>query len=111
MQSSPERLEEEHVHAVYEKIATHFSNTRHSPWPIVRDFLLEQRPGSVGLDIGCGNGKYLGVNENICIFGSDKSTNLVKIARERQYEVCFADGLALPHPSNRFVCLLFDIYD
>ena len=56
-------LEAAHVHQVYEKIAGHFSETRHSPWPRVVEFL-----GSVGsasetpfiVDVGCGNGKYLG---------------------------------------------------
>ena len=57
-------LEASHVHAVYEKIAGHFSQTRHSPWPKVVKFLdgLDSKVGHTPLvvDVGCGNGKYLG---------------------------------------------------
>lgn len=43
------------------------------PWPIVERFLLGLPDGSVGLDIGCGNGKYLTVNPKILIIASDRS--------------------------------------
>ena len=64
--------EEEHVHQVYEQIASHFSSTRYKPWPIVERFLKELSPGSVGLDVGCGNGKYLTVNQDVFIIASDR---------------------------------------
>ena len=64
--------EEQHVHQVYEQIASHFSSTRYKPWPIVGRFLNELDPGSVGLDVGCGNGKYLTVNPRIFIIASDR---------------------------------------
>jgi alkylated DNA repair protein alkB homolog 8 len=47
---------------VYEEIASHFSETRHKPWPNVKNFVESQQPGAVILDVGCGNGKYLGLN-------------------------------------------------
>lgn len=61
----PSKLELENVHKVYNEIANHFSETRHSPWPQVDKFIQEFDDGSVLLDIGCGNGKYLHSNENI----------------------------------------------
>lgn len=61
----PSKLEEENVHKVYNEIANHFSETRHSPWPRVEQFLKSFELGSVLVDIGCGNGKYLSLNENI----------------------------------------------
>lgn len=81
--------EEEHVHEVYEQIASHFSSTRYKvsitcpflaarltstiqPWPIVERFLKEQPGGAIGADIGCGNGKYLAVNKEVFIVGSDR---------------------------------------
>lgn len=98
--SSPsgEAYEATHVHAVYEAIAPHFSATRHKPWPFIASFLASQPAGSVGLDVGCGNGKYLPVNPTVHLFGSDRSASLVRLARtERQGEVAVADGLALPY--------------
>jgi tRNA (uracil-5-)-methyltransferase TRM9 len=95
---APEDYEEEHVHGVYQQIASHFSSTRYKPWPIVNDFLLSQSPGSVGLDIGCGNGKYLTVNRDIFIIGSDRSSKLASIAAQHQlHSAIVADNLALPH--------------
>ncbi|KAK5997004.1 tRNA (carboxymethyluridine(34)-5-O)-methyltransferase [Cladobotryum mycophilum] len=96
--ATAEEYEATHVHSVYEAIAPHFSSTRHKPWPLVTNFLLTQAPGSVGLDVGCGNGKYLPVNPSLHIFGSDRSANLVHLARtERNGEVVVADGLSLPY--------------
>ena len=95
--------EETHVHQVYEEIASHFSSTRYKPWPIVDRFLQDLKPGSIGLDVGCGNGKYLAINPNIFIVASDRSTNLVKIASQHQpHSSVIADNLSLPHPLGLF---------
>lgn len=93
--------EQEHVHKVYQDIAQHFSSTRYKPWPIVENFLKSQIDGSVGLDIGCGNGKYIGVNPKITLLGSDRSSNLVEIANNRG-DALVADGLFLPYSDHRF---------
>ena len=58
----PTDLEKKHVYDVYEKIAPHFSNTRYKPWPKVQAYLESLAPGSLNLDVGCGNGKYLDIN-------------------------------------------------
>ncbi|KAL2675017.1 hypothetical protein Neosp_011197 [[Neocosmospora] mangrovei] len=110
---APETYEATHVHAVYEAIAPHFSATRHKPWPRVASFLQDQPPGSIGLDVGCGNGKYLRVNPAVHLLGSDRSPALVKLARTElrrpradgkdddprvsDVDVAVADGFALPY--------------
>jgi hypothetical protein len=38
----------------------------------VERFLQAQAPGSVGLDVGCGNGKNLTVNKDVFIVASDR---------------------------------------
>lgn len=95
-----EAYEQQHVHAVYDAIAPHFASTRHKPWPIIERFLRALPPASLGLDVGCGNGKYLPVNRDVFILGSDRSRRLVEIARRqaegRGHEVVVADCLALP---------------
>ncbi|WPH01203.1 Hypothetical protein R9X50_00403900 [Acrodontium crateriforme] len=98
-----ESYEDEHVHAVYEQIASHFSSTRYKPWPIIERFLKALPDYSVGLDIGCGNGKYLAVNPKVFIVGSDRSSNLVRIAsRHQPHAVAVADILDLPHALHAF---------
>ncbi|CAI5967633.1 unnamed protein product [Closterium sp. NIES-65] len=52
-------VERDFVHKVYDAIAPHFSATRFARWPKVAEFLLSLPPGSLVLDAGCGNGKYL----------------------------------------------------
>ncbi|KIW39055.1 hypothetical protein, variant [Exophiala oligosperma] len=95
--------EDRHVHQVYEEIASHFSATRYKPWPVVDWFLRGLPVGSVGLDIGCGNGKYLTVNKDVFIVASDRSKALVDIASQHQpHSALLADTLNLPHPDSRF---------
>ncbi|KAF4457777.1 hypothetical protein F53441_350 [Fusarium austroafricanum] len=112
-EEAPETYEATHVHAVYEAIAPHFSATRHKPWPRVASFLTSQPPGSLGFDVGCGNGKYLRVNPAVHLLGSDRSPALVQLARTElrrpredgaehdprvsDVDVAVADGFALPY--------------
>ncbi|KAL2019459.1 hypothetical protein VTK56DRAFT_9664 [Thermocarpiscus australiensis] len=82
-EAQADAYERTHVHGVYEAIAPHFSATRYKPWPAVASFLRAQPPGAVGLDVGCGNGKYLGVNPDVFMVGSDRSPSLIALARSR----------------------------
>nr|pir hypothetical protein B24P11.30 [imported] - Neurospora crassa [Neurospora crassa] len=100
-EAEAEAYERANVHNVYEAIAPHFSATRYKPWPAVAQFLHAQQPGYVGLDVGCGNGKYLGVNKNVFMVGSDRSANLVAHANELANDVLVADGLSLPFREGR----------
>ncbi|KAK4121804.1 S-adenosyl-L-methionine-dependent methyltransferase [Parathielavia appendiculata] len=132
-EAEAEAYERTHVHCVYEAIAPHFSATRYKPWPAVGSFLRAQPPGAVGFDVGCGNGKYLGVNPEILMVGSDRSASLVALARSRCKElqnrqagaaaagtggeargaavatdVLVADGLSLPfreHSADFVICV------
>ncbi|BGP49772.1 tRNA methyltransferase, has a role in tRNA modification [Rhodotorula kratochvilovae] len=63
-------FESEHVHAVYDEIASDFSRTRHSRWPFVERFLHSLPPGGLVLDAGTGNGKYLGCRSALPWAGS-----------------------------------------
>jgi tRNA (uracil-5-)-methyltransferase TRM9 len=104
---TPILKESEFVHDVYNEIAQHFSQTRYKPWPIVANFLESRNKNSIGVDIGCGNGKYLNHNSNLFIIGSDFSTGLINQAKNlHNNEFCndliVADGLNLPHNSNIF---------
>ncbi|XP_072783687.1 tRNA (carboxymethyluridine(34)-5-O)-methyltransferase ALKBH8 isoform X3 [Taeniopygia guttata] len=90
------KLEQEYVHKVYEEIATHFSSTRHSPWPQIVEFLRSLPTGSIVADIGCGNGKYLGINEDLYMVGCDRSKNLVDICGEKHFQAFVCDALSVP---------------
>ena len=80
--ADPREREAHFVHDVYNEIAPHFSQTRYKPWPIVEEFLLSREDHSIGIDVGCGNGKYLAVNPKLCIIGSDRSIGLIECAKK-----------------------------
>lgn len=65
LEQAADLIELTHVFQVYEEIAPHFSDTRHKPWPQVLNFVNSLPMGAVLVDIGCGNGKYLGHNPHI----------------------------------------------
>ncbi|XP_030333688.1 alkylated DNA repair protein alkB homolog 8 isoform X2 [Strigops habroptila] len=94
------KLEQEYVHKVYEEIAAHFSSTRHSPWPQIVEFLRSLPKGSIVADVGCGNGKYLGINKDLYMVGCDRSKNLVDICGEKNLEAFVCDALSVPMRSG-----------
>jgi len=90
-------LEKQLVHSVYEEIAGHFSDTRHKPWPKVAQFIQNLPKHELLLDLGCGNGKYLGLDGAGCWqIGTDYSYNLLQISRSRGHEGVRCDLLSIP---------------
>ncbi|KAL2468357.1 S-adenosyl-L-methionine-dependent methyltransferase superfamily protein [Forsythia ovata] len=94
--STPE-IEKKYVHRVYDAIAPHFSSTRFAKWPKVQMFLNSLPRGSLVLDAGCGNGKYLGLNPNCYFIGCDISPPLITICADKGHEVLVADAVNLPY--------------
>ncbi|VVC36459.1 Hypothetical protein CINCED_3A015584 [Cinara cedri] len=90
------KLEYLHVHNVYENIASHFSETRQKPWPNVLKFLEQSKPGSIILDVGCGNAKYFTNTTDVYQIGCDRSTQLAQICRDRNHQVFNCDCLQIP---------------
>ncbi|CAH1776555.1 unnamed protein product [Owenia fusiformis] len=95
-------LEQRHVHDVYDHIAPHFSDTRYKAWPKVQEFLEQLEPGSLVADVGCGNGKYLGINKDIYILGSDHCHKLVEISASKGHNAMLCDNLQLPYRDGIF---------
>eukprot|EP00730_Choanoeca_flexa_P020073 TRINITY_DN9812_c0_g1_i1.p1 TRINITY_DN9812_c0_g1~~TRINITY_DN9812_c0_g1_i1.p1 ORF type:complete len:316 (+),score=39.22 TRINITY_DN9812_c0_g1_i1:541-1488(+) len=101
----PTPLEKEHVAQVYESIASHWDRTRHSPWPQVERFLLEDvARDSLVADVGCGNGKYMKVADEhgLNMLGSDLCVNLVQVCGDKGLEASIADNMVLPYRNNLF---------
>ncbi|XVF36790.1 hypothetical protein REPUB_Repub19eG0088500 [Reevesia pubescens] len=99
VKSTPE-IEKKYVHRVYDAIAPHFSSTRFAKWPKVAAFLESLPTGSLVLDSGCGNGKYLGLNSSCYFIGCDISPSLIKICADKGHEVLVADAVNLPYRTN-----------
>lgn len=85
------------VVSTYNTIAVEFDATRVSPWKGVQSFLSTLPKYAHVADIGCGNGKYANVRQDLVWMGSDVSENLASIASKRtKKEVLLADGCKLP---------------
>ncbi|KAE8728295.1 hypothetical protein F3Y22_tig00004620pilonHSYRG00018 [Hibiscus syriacus] len=74
--------------------------TRFAKWPKVAAFLESLPSGSLILDAGCGNGKYLGLNSSCYFIGCDISPSLIKICADKGHEVLVADAVNLPYRTN-----------
>lgn len=102
---SPERVRE-----TYDRIAEHFAETRHAPWPEVEDFLADVGDGSLGLDVGCGNGRHVPLlaAQVERVVALDLSRELLGEARERlqasqhPFELLQGDAASLPVVADRF---------
>ena len=78
-------------------------------WPAVRAFIERLPAGAVVADVGCGNGKYFSVRQDVAVLASDRSSGLVQVAQQRVQhaspgkpqmpaaDVFIADGMALPY--------------
>lgn len=91
----------------YNLIAEDFSRTREHV-PEDRKSLLLQYifPGDKILDLGCGNGRFFEIFENLRIsyFGVDNSEKMIKMAKNKYPKGNFetASALKLPFPINYF---------
>jgi len=82
------------VAATYDRIADHFAETRHHPWPEVREFLAD-RSATVGLDVGAGNGRHaeLLAERTRRVLAADVSEELLATARDRAVDRDYATAL------------------
>ncbi|KRX98876.1 Alkylated DNA repair protein alkB -like protein 8 [Trichinella pseudospiralis] len=95
-------VENVYVHQVYEQIADHFDQTRHSLWPGVKRFIESISNGSLLLDVGCGNGKYLLCKKDIVNVGCDRAFALCNICRSKGFNIFQADCCDLPVLDDMF---------
>ncbi|KAL6727138.1 hypothetical protein Aduo_009042 [Ancylostoma duodenale] len=98
-------LENEYVHSVYSRLAT-YQKKDHRPssprvWPRVRKFVESQAPGSIVVDVGCGEAKY--VSSMVLVLGVDTCADAL-MGRCRNdpegLDLLLADALALPFRDN-----------
>ena len=115
---SPSTLEQDHVFEVYDNIAIHWNHTRGKRkvhWHRVKTFIENLPKGSYVADIGCGDGKYFGVNPDVFLLGCDRSIKLLEVsqndddspsnssnANTHRYETFSCDAVKLPLRSNVF---------
>lgn len=98
-------FEQEYVHNVYESIAKPFDESRFCYWNAVRSFLDNIPKGSLVLDNGCGNGKYLNYRNDITFIGNDMCNGLLEVAKNKA-DVTRSNGLNLPYRNKSFDAII-----
>ncbi|MFB6117692.1 class I SAM-dependent methyltransferase [Halosegnis sp.] len=86
------------VQATYDRIASHFAETRSHPWPQITEFLTD-KCGDIGLDLGCANGRHIAPLAERCnrVLGVDLSRALLSMAADRGgADLLQADAARLP---------------
>lgn len=76
-------FENTYVKQVYDEIAEDFNRTRFSYWDYVHKFILSLVPNGKMLDLGCGNGKYLSVRQDLDLYALDNCENLIEIVKKK----------------------------
>ena len=108
--STPE-TERNHVHAVYDAIATQWHHTRGKRgvlWPGATQFLKQLPKGSIVADVGCGDGKYFPAiwEAGSYVIGTDISEPLLQTsigACSQQTKTTNTNGTSSSGPQNRQV--------
>ena len=103
-----ENLEQINVKDIYNKIANHFDKTRHSLWNIPNEFINAIKPNSLCLDLGCGNGKYLGIRQDITFYALDNSEKLLDIVNTKypHIKTSLSDVTSTPYEDNSFDAII-----
>jgi len=91
--------ERDHVHAVYDAIATQWHHTRGKRgvlWPSASQFVTNLSEGSIVADVGCGDGKYFPAvwEAGSYVIGTDISLPLLKTAFNERSSLL--DGQKVP---------------
>ncbi len=90
------------VKDIYNKIAKDFDNTRYKVWKCTSDFLNNLDPNSIGLEVGCGNGKNLLYRPELKIKGIDICDKFVELCKNKNLDVIQGDMIELPYDNNSF---------
>lgn len=99
-----DEFENTYVKCVYNIIADDFNRTRYSYWDYVYKFILSLKPDDSILDLGCGNGKYLSVRQDLDLYALDNCENLIQIVKNKYplVKTFLSDVSTTPFDSNKF---------
>jgi tRNA (uracil-5-)-methyltransferase TRM9 len=72
-------MEQKYVHNIYDLIADDFDKTRFCHWSFIKQFILDIEPKTTFLDLGCGNGKYFALRNDLDFYALDNCKKLIDI--------------------------------
>lgn len=96
-----DKVEKEYVHLIYTRLATYQHNENKSSnlriWPRVRQFVEAQQPGSIIVDVGCGESKY--ASKDTFVMGFDTCTEVLvgSVDGKNLNDVQIANAMSMPY--------------
>lgn len=88
-------FEDAYVRSIYNKIASHFSDTRSYKWSWVTEFVTSFPKGSMIYDIGCGSGRNMEYDDYSFV-GVDNCAEFLSICRSKKLNVVESNMTSLP---------------
>ena len=80
----------------------------------MKTFLEELPAGTLLGDVGCGDGKYFGINPGVYSIGTDRSIKLLEVSYDKNFDTFCCDAVKLPFRDSifgTFLCLFcYNIY-
>lgn len=76
-------MEDKYVHNIYDLIADDFDRTRFCHWSYIKQFILDVEPQTTFLDLGCGNGKYFALRNDLIFYALDNCKKLIDIVNNK----------------------------
>ena len=106
MKGTPEEIEERYVYRPYKSLHSHYAKNQYDRWETVEQYIFSLPPNSLLLDIGCGTGRYLSLNNKIIDIGIDPifeqcETAHVQHPNSITSHIC-GNGLSLPFRDGSF---------
>ncbi|VDM50065.1 unnamed protein product [Toxocara canis] len=103
-------IEKQYVHDVYSRLATHSAQTESNKklriWPNVKSFISDLPPGSIVIDVGCGQMKYH-INNGF-LLGSDTCPEVLRQVHKHPFtDLHLAHALQLPYRDESIDAALF----
>lgn len=96
------QMEQTNVLDVYNNIAYHFDQTRHTVWKNVGEFIDLAPSASTIADIGCGNGKNMLTRKDCTFIGCDNCSKFIEICKNKNLNVVLGNATNVPFGDNSF---------
>lgn len=95
-------MEQKFVHDIYDLIADDFNRTRFSHWSFIKEFILSIEPKTTFLDLGCGNGKYFALRNDLDFYALDNCKKLIDIVNNKYplVKTTIANVINIPYENN-----------
>lgn len=95
-------FEKKHVIDIYEKICSHFDQTRYHCWPRVKEYISTLDSDCCLADVGCGNGRNCLQRNDINYMGFEIVDQFIEICKKKNIPVKKSNILNIQSPDSYY---------